>query len=566
MKHRVVGPTSPDQETKIDEITPKAIATARLDFGEFALDTGRRVLLDQQGRPVELRAQAYEVLQHLAMRPGALFTKDELMNAVWPGVVVTDDSLVQAISDIRRALGEAGHRIVKTIPRRGYMLLAVPAAPTARIHLRGRIVLCGLMAGILLIAGYAWLQRSPHADSSAVGALGRHASIAVLAFKGAPGDSDGDAIARDVAAELASELARSPDLRVVSSQSSFQLAAQATPLAEVGQRLRSRYVVDGVVRREGEQLRISVDLIDSQDGRIAWSSASVVDRVSFQATQRALVSRVAGTLQSGVDRSEQRLALAEPPKSLDAYVLVARGRAALQRHSAQGVRESRELFGRALAIDPGYARAWAFLGVANIVDIGLHLTGEWDQTRTAEVFVQVRRAIALQPDLPIAYYALSQAQLLAGDFDAMLATAHQLCNLSPNDADCFYTLGSAQMRLGSVEDATRNFEAALDRNPIPPAQLPAFYATALWGSGRLAEALRASDDCLAKAPEFWRCRQDRIAALVELSRTAEAHDEANRLLAQMPKMNAVQFGAGFAASASALRNRRIAAARAAGFP
>jgi DNA-binding winged helix-turn-helix (wHTH) protein/TolB-like protein len=566
MKHRVVGSTSPDLDTKIDEITPNAAAPARLSLGEFELDTGRRVLVDQQGQPVELRVQAYEVLQRLAMRPGALFTKDELMNAVWPGVVVTDDSLVQAISDIRRALGEAGPRIVKTIPRRGYMLLAEPAVPTARVRSRGRTVFYGLMAGILLTAGYAWLQRSSHADSSAVGAFGRRASIAVLAFKGAPGDSDGDVIARDVAAELASELARSPDLRVVSSQSSFQFAARVTPLAEVGQRLRSRYIVDGAVRREGEQLRIGVDLIDSQDGRIVWSSSSVVDRVSSQATQRALVSRVAGTLQSRVDRSEQRLALAEPLKSLDAYVLVARGRAALQMHSAQGVRESRELFGRALAIDSGYARAWAFLGLANIVDIGLHLTGEWDQTRTGDVFVQVRRAIALQPDLPIAYYALAQAQLLAGDFDAMLATAHQLCNLSPNDADCFYTLGSAQMRLGRVEDATRNFEAALDRNPVPPAQLPAFYATALWGSRRFAEALRATDDCLAKAPEFWRCRQDRIVALVELSRAAEAHDEANRLLAQVPKMNALQFGAGFAASASALHDRRVAAARAAGFP
>jgi hypothetical protein len=122
------------------------------------------------------------------------------------------------------------------------------------------------------------------------------------------------------------------------------------------------------------------------------------------------------------------------------------------------------------------------------------------------------------------------------------------------------------MRLGDVENATRNFEAALDRNPIPPAQLPAFYATALWGSRRAAEALSVADDCLAKAPAFWRCRQDRIAALVDLDRVQEARAEGGRLLAQVPTMTAFQFGAGFAPAAARLRDRRIAAAQAAGFP
>ena len=238
----------------------------------------------------------------------------------------------------------------------------------------------------------------------------------------------------------------------------------------------------------------------------------------------------------------------------------------LQRHSAQAVRESRRLLEQALAIDPDYAAAWASLGLANVVDIGLHLTGEWDYGRTGEVLAQIRHAIALQPDLPVAYSALAQAQVLAGDFDAMLATAQRLCELSPNDADCFYTLGSAQMRMGDLDSATRNFEAALDRNPIPPAQLPAFYATALWGSRRPVEALRVTDDCLAKAPYFWRCRQDRIAALVDLDRVQEAREEASRLLAQVPQMTALQFGAGFAPRAAALRDRRVGAARVAGLP
>ena len=139
-----------------------------------------------------------------------------------------------------------------------------------------------------------------------------------MAFKGPPGDSDGDVLARDVAADLVSELARSPGLRVVASHSSFQFADGQTPLAEIGQRLRSRYIAAGTVRRDGEQLRIVVDLLDSHGGQVVWSASNVVDRTTLGATQLALVRRIAGTLHSKVSVTEQRRALAQPPTNLDA--------------------------------------------------------------------------------------------------------------------------------------------------------------------------------------------------------------------------------------------------------
>lgn len=553
-----------------------AVVPPRLALADFVLDLGREALLDAQGQDVELRPQAYRVLRYLALNSGRLVTKDELMASVWPGSVVTDDSLVQAIGDVRRALADAGHRLVKTVPRRGYMLVAAP--PSAEVPVPGddtasagagrgrRWIALGAALAVLLIAGVLWQGLAWFANAPPGARPGGPPSIAVLAFTGPPGDPDADALARDVAADLVSELARSPGLRVVASQSSFQFAGGQTPLAEIGQRLRSRYIAAGTVRRDGERLRMVVELLDSQDGQVIWSSSHFVDRTTLAATQLALVGRIAGTLQTKVAGTEQRRALAQPPKSLDAYVLVARGRAMQQRYTAQGMRDSRRLFEQALAIDPDYAQAWAYLGITNTVDIGLRLTGEWDERRLDEVLAQIRNAIALRPDLPIAYLALAQAQGLARNFDAMLAAAQRTCELSPNDAECFFILGHAQYRMGQVEAAARNFEQALDRNPMAPAYLPAFYATALWGSRRLEEAVRVADECLAKAPDFWRCRQDRIAALVELDRVPEAREEASRLLAQSPQMTAERFGSTFADTATDLRQRRIAAARAAGVP
>lgn len=561
----------------MDRPAPDFVALpSRVPAAGLVIDLSQEALLDAQGRPVDLRPQAWQVLRHLAIHAGRLVTKEELLAAVWPGVVVTDDSLVQAIGNVRRALGEAGHRSVRTVPRRGYMLVADPAigvqAPVEGEATRagpGRTwpwVSGALLVVLLVIVAVWWASARDRDATPGIAADGSLPSIAVLPFKGPSGDADGAALARDVAADLVSELARSPDLRVVSSQSSFQFGDGKTPLAEIGRRLRSRHVVDGSVRREGERLRMVVELLDSEDGRVVWSYTDMVDQLTLGAAQLALVGRIAGTLQSKVARTEHQRALAQPPKTLDTYVLVAHGRAMLQRYDAQGMRDSRRVFEQALAIDPDYAPAWAYLGITNTVDIGLHMTGEWDETRIGEVLTQIRRAIALQPNLPIAHHALSQAQSRAGNLDAALAAAEQGCQLSPNDAACFFTLGAAQLQLGRSEPAERNLEQAMNRNPLPPAYLPAFYATALWANRRFEETIRVADNCLDRAPDFWRCRQDRIAALVELGRLPEAREEATVLRVKVPRLTSAWFGSTFGDAAAVLRARRVGAAQAAGIP
>lgn len=292
----------------------------------------------------------------------------------------------------------------------------------------------------------------------------------------------------------------------------------------------------------------------------------MIERAGLAAAQQDFVGRIAGALQQKVRATEQRSALTQSPTNLDTFVLTQRGKSSMETYSPQGLRDARRLLEQAVSIDPNYALAWVFLGMTNTIDTGSRVTGEWPIGRMGEVLAQVERAVALQPDLPIAYVALSQAQALARQFDAALASAQRCVQISPNDADCFYILGKAQMHIGQSEAATRNLEQALDRNPLPPAYLPAFYATALWSSRRFEEALRAADDCLVRAPDFWLCRQDRLATLVELGRVAEARQEAHLLTARFPAMTAEWFGQAFADNAVALRHRRIAAAKAAGFP
>lgn len=536
----------------------------RLTFAGFVLDLHAGTLRAPDGEAIELRPQAYAVLEQLARRAGGLVTKAELMEAVWPRVVVTDDSLVQAVGDLRHALGEAGRDAVRTVPRRGYMLVGAELAtdvkrtePLGQRRRPSRLTswIVGLAAAALLFTALAW-HLLPSAPLPA-------RSIAVLPFHGAQPGRAVDDLARAVAGSLIEELARSPDLIVISSQSSFRFDTADVSLPEIARRLRARYLVDGNVEREGEKLRMRVDLIDGGDGHLLWTRTEQADRASIGAVQQSFVARIAGSLQSRVAGAEQRRA-ATAPRSLDVVALTARAAALIQRYSAGDLDRARALLRQALELDPDYAPAWVYLGLANVSDIGLQLTGKWDRKRLPEALAQIQRGLARQPDLPVGWVALSQAQGIARDYVAALDAARRCVALSPNDGACLYALGSAELRLGQSEPAVMHLSEAMDRNPLPPPHFSAFYGTALWSAGRFTDALQVADACLAVAPEFWRCRQDRVASLVALGRLDEARAEAARLHAMLPTMTAQWFGAGFSPDAAALAKRRVAAAVAAG--
>ena len=160
----------------------------RLQLNGHTLDIERAELCDTSGRLVQLRPQALSVLLELARRAGEVVTKRDLMTRVWPGVVVTDDSLVQCIVEVRRALGDARQRIVRTIPRRGYMLIAdetsapIDSPPALSRRLRVAVTSIGLVAAAALVV---WLLGVPGFDAvrSKPASVADGTSLAVLPLR-----------------------------------------------------------------------------------------------------------------------------------------------------------------------------------------------------------------------------------------------------------------------------------------------------------------------------------------------------------------------------------------------
>src|SRR5262245_9724753 len=191
---------------------------ACLRLNGYTLDLDQAQLLDRHGQAVELRPQALAVLLELGRRPGELVTKLDLAARVWPGVSVTDDSLVQCVVEIRRALSDTRQQVVRTMPRRGYLLIVDPAdaAAAAPRDRRSFHRLAAALAMIAVAIGLVWLFLLPGPGSDK--APDRMAAdVAILPFRVVDASREGSPDGHGLAYMIASELARNRDLRIVST-------------------------------------------------------------------------------------------------------------------------------------------------------------------------------------------------------------------------------------------------------------------------------------------------------------------------------------------------------------
>lgn len=305
-------------------------------FGDFVLHM-ERFELRKGGMPIHLQPKTFDVLCYLVSHPERLIDKDELLRAVWPDVIVTENSLTRCIKDLRKALDDdAAHpRYIENIARRGYRLLISPeaigdVAPTNDVQpgmqpmaetgpvlapapadargKRGTIVAFGAIAAIAAIAVIAMI-------AAAITGIGRRAgpepgaakpAIAVLSFANLSTEPDTQYFADGVAEDLLDLFAQMPHLRVVARTSSFAFRAQERDVKAIGRDLQVDWVLEGSVRRETGNVRVTVQLIDARTGFHAWSGRYDRKYTDLFAMQdeiaRAVVAQVVPRVEPGTDR------------------------------------------------------------------------------------------------------------------------------------------------------------------------------------------------------------------------------------------------------------------------
>jgi virginiamycin B lyase len=235
-------------------------------------DFGSEVLRDSTGNTVALRPQTFAVLRHLVGNANRLVTKDELMQAVWPGIAVTDDSLVQCIHEIRRALGDESQTVLKTVPRRGYRMVlpeantVVSAAPTGTALGNRRLAVAAVAAAALVLVAFAaWRFLQGAQAPIAIPA------IAVLPFDNLGGDPAQAYVADGISQDLITDLSGISGLSVAARDSAWVFRDNPADLRTVARELGVQYVLDGSVQWQGDKVRVNAQLIDAAAGRQLWA-------------------------------------------------------------------------------------------------------------------------------------------------------------------------------------------------------------------------------------------------------------------------------------------------------
>lgn len=475
-----------------------ASATARpqVRLPHCIVDLAADELRTADGRYVDLRPRSFAVLRLLAEQAGHLVTKDELIAKVWDDVAVTEDSLSQCIADIRKAIGDEERRVLRTIPRKGYLL--VPAQRGT--HLAGRA------PDLPSLAVLPFLSSGEEYTSQYLPTLGC-----------------------GVASEIINELARNRDLRLIGRDSSFALANQNLLAQELGEKLGARYLVEGTAQRLDGTLVVDVQLVDARDGSIAWGDRFSAHAPTVPQVQREIASRIAGSLYSGMREVVKHAILGAPPRDLDVYELSLRAIARKHQFNPEATRTARTDLEEAIRRDPNYAPAHAYLAWLNLIDILMGLTGEWGPSRLGEAIGQFNRAIELDSSLSSAHQGLSQAFIHAGDVGQAVAVARRGVELGPSDADALLFLAVALFESGEVGEALELADKAISLNPLRPPYYCFFHAMILWGNESYRQALDEVEECVRKAPAFGGAHTYRAMCLVGLGQL----DEARKLLVQL---------------------------------
>ncbi len=452
-----------------------------------------------KGMTIRLEPKVMGVLLCLAEHPGETLPKETIFHCVWPDTFVTDDVLTHSISELRRAFEDNARepRIIQTIPKRGYRLLATVSTAAA--------------------------AAPPASD------LARD-SIVVLPFVSMSADSEDEFLADGITEEIINALAQIEELHVVARSSAFSLKGKHIDPRIIGEQLNVRRVLEGSVRKAGNCLRITVQLVNAADGFHLWSERydrEMKDVFEIQDDiARSTAERLKVTLQGG--RQEQLVKTGT--KNLDAYQLYVKGRILLPRRGS-AVPRAVECFERAVAFDPEYALAWA--GLADSYTVLGYCGFARPEACMPKGMEAARRAVALDPSLAEAHNALACACLL-GSWENMEAEREFLraLELNPRNVQArdWYAFFYLQCATGRLTDGIAQAKLALECDPLSS------YAHTLlgftcWYAAKHAEAIEACERAVELDSESFLARWCQHLALHLAGRTEDALAVGEQVLA-----------------------------------
>jgi len=449
-----------------------------------------------------------------------------------PGGICVSRTVCDHVQDkLSFAFEDMGDQRVKNIARPVHVMRVVldatmPTVPMVQVagivapRFSHRRLWLGTLAVLLVLAigGAAswrlgaWRGALPAASDDAGG---DRPSIAVLPFANLGGDMPRDALADGLTEDVVAELAMVSGLFVASRNAAAQYQSEAVDIAKAGRGMGVRYVLEGSVRKVGDELRVIAQLIEVATGEHIW--AGRYDQPSGEALKAQDEITEAMTTQLVVEmrRNDLLLARRKPPQALQPYDYYLLGREAATRDDFQGLADASVLFGKALAADARYAPAIGSLALVYFKEFYLHRGTVRGDAALARVFDTGQRSLAIDPASAGAYYAIATTYLFRHQFGEAIEMLRKIIARTADDADLQARLGEVYAFAGDPAKAVETLQRIMRLNPYYPPGVLAYLGRAQLMLGRLDDAAFAAETCASRAPEYRPCFEVAAIAYAE---------------------------------------------------
>jgi adenylate cyclase len=488
-------------------------------FEDYALDRERRELR-RGDAPVAIEPKVFDLLAFLIENRQRVVSRDDLIAHVWDGRIVSESALARCIYGARSAIGDDGdaQRLIKTIQRKGLRFVGA----VREQHQPSGVADAGIGAE----------------QPAALLTLPDRPSIAVLPLHNTSGDQEQDYFSDGITEDLITELSRFTDLFVIAHNSSFQYKGKAIDVRQVGRELGVRYVLQGSIRRGGDRIRISMQLIDAVTGANRWAERYDRQLDDVMAVQDEVARTIVATLAAHVNRAEIERTINKPPEAWQAYDYYLRATDAsasfFSSYKAADLYEARRFLEHAIAIDPNYAPAYARLSWSYLVARNISLDGDYLNPAALDRAYQLAsKAVQLDSNLPQAHVHLGHVLHRRRKHEAAVAEFERAMALNPNFSD--WRFAEVLIYAGDPARAIEVVERHMRLDPFYAPLAAGWLGLAHYMLKQYAQALAPLRECTSRAPNLPVGHACLAATYAQLGDLEKARAAVAEVLRVMPK-------------------------------
>ncbi len=481
-------------------------------FHNHVLDTDRRELR-RGAELIALEPQVFDLLVYLIRNRDRVVSKDDLIESVWKGRIVSESTLTSRINAVRKAIGDSGERqeFIRTVARKGIRFV-------------------GKVEELMAVERPGVTQTQTPAL-----AVPDKPSIAVLPFVNLSGDPEQDYFVDGFTEEIITALSRVRWFFVIARHSTFAYKNRDMDVKQIARELGVRYVIVGSARRAEERVRVSVQLIDGIAGSNMWARRYDRAAADIFAVEDEMTQTIVGAIEPELSRAERERAKVKARDSLDAWTTYQRGMFHLYRCTRGDLTEARRLFEHATMIDPELGPAYSGLGEAYYYEVVYGFAAS-NQENREKAIGPAQRAVTLDAGDAGAHCTLGRVRYLRREYAPAISELETALELNPSLALAHYGLGAALVFSGRSPEAFAHLEAAIRLSPHDP-NMGSFLvriADAKYFTGDYEAAVACALKALGQPNFQWSRYAVLIAALGRLGRRDEAQRYLREVIQQRP--------------------------------